>query len=485
MPVQARFSSHLLSKFKTMSLGDNALDSLGERIAVLDRNGDIITVNQAWREFSSICGASADATCEGANYFAICDTAVGEDAEIAHRISKYLKEMSLGVRREFVEEYPCHGPNAGQEAWFEIRATAFLHDGSRFLAVSHSDRTQRVKAERERERAGRMIARMRRLMRALHQARSRLRRAQDAAGIVAFEMDLSGAPLEAPEALQRLLKLSADTHFTSDILLTSADAADRPALAAALSHLATAGGHLRHEFRLASGEPEGQWIEVVGNGASVDGHAQRFIGVARDVTDRRRGEQQREMLSREINHRAQNVFAVVQAVLRASRPSEGDAYVEALEGRIVALARAHALLSEANWSGANLQAVLEAEVAPFRGTEGLSIIVDGPPVTLAPGMAQSFSLIFHELVTNSAKHGALSRFTGQLFVSWDIEGAARQLILRWRERGGPEIATPPTRRGFGSRIIVFTVRHQLGGSFVENWEPEGLNAVITVPLGSR
>jgi PAS domain S-box-containing protein len=213
------------------------------------------------------------------------------------------------------------------------------------------------------------------------------------------------------------------------------------------------------------------------------------LGVARDVTERKAAAERQALLVRELDHRAKNALAVVQAALRLTPKDDPHAYARAVEGRVAALARAHTLLARARWAGADLRAVAEGELAPFLGAgagaargAGPRAGLEGPALALTPGAAQALSMALHELATNATKHGALSAPGGRVSLSWAVDRASGELRLRWAERGGPPVAAPPERRGFGSRVLEATVRGQLGGRVSRAWEPAGLVCDIEVPL---
>ena len=258
------------------------------------------------------------------------------------------------------------------------------------------------------------------------------------------------------------------------------------ALAAALAGEAP---HYEASYRYSRPDGAVPWVWVRGAVAARDpgtGAALSIAGVARDDTERREAEARRDLLAREVDHRAKNALAVVQSVLRLTKADDPRDYVRAVEGRIAALARAHNLLARNTWTGADLRAILAQELAPYLASnDGAApqgrALLDGQPVTLAPGAAQPFSMALHELATNAAKHGALSVPCGRVVVAWWVEPAGGTLRLRWTERGGPEVAARPARRGFGSRVLEGTVHGQLGGSTRTLWEPEGLVCEMRLP----
>ena len=203
------------------------------------------------------------------------------------------------------------------------------------------------------------------------------------------------------------------------------------------------------------------------------------LAITRDTTARKHAEERQALLAREVDHRAKNALAVALSLVRLTSADDPRRFVEAVEGRIAALAHAHSLLAEEGWSGAELRAVAQAEFAPY-ATAG-HVELGGPPLWLAPGAVQPVAMVLHELATNAAKYGALSVRTGRVAVAWDVDPATGDLDLTWAESGGPPVAGPPRRRGFGSRLIEATVRSQLGGTVQKHWDLAGVRCQITVP----
>ena len=193
-------------------------------------------------------------------------------------------------------------------------------------------------------------------------------------------------------------------------------------------------------------------------------------------------------MTREVDHRARNVLAVVQAALRLTPKDDPVAYARAVEGRVAALGRAHTILAAGKWKSGPLRALVEAELAAFQPAEKVPapaeqrVAVEGPDLALAPEAVQALSMAIHELATNAAKYGALSAPEGRVSVSWKLDRALSQLVLTWRERGGPRVADTPARRGFGSRVIEATVKNQLGGTVERAWDEQGLVCIMTVPV---
>jgi PAS domain S-box-containing protein len=234
------------------------------------------------------------------------------------------------------------------------------------------------------------------------------------------------------------------------------------------------------EFRVR--RPDGAVRWCFGTAAPTldeNGRVVRVSGVTIDITERREAEQRQDLLAREVDHRARNALAVVQSIVRLTRARNVGDYVAAVEGRIKALARAHALLSDSRWHSADLGALVAEELAPYRTSEADKVEIVGPDVSLPPHMAQGLALALHELATNAAKHGALSSMLGKVSVNWQLQPDF--LILKWVETGGPLIS-PPSARSFGLKVIRASIENQLGGKTAFEWAPDGMQCVLSIPL---
>jgi PAS domain S-box-containing protein len=207
--------------------------------------------------------------------------------------------------------------------------------------------------------------------------------------------------------------------------------------------------------------------------------AGRIIGaskIARDITERKRAEEQVQLLSREIDHRARNLLAVVQATVHMSQGITPRELKEAIEGRIQALSNAHTLLAESRWTGVDLGNVVRQELLPYCSEEFLRTNVSGPDLLLGPSHAQSLAIVFHELTTNAVKYGSLSVSAGFVRINWSQEPDGR-LQLRWTEVGGPPIEQP-RHHGFGIRVLQQVVHEQLWGEMRLDWREDGLACEI-------
>ena len=218
-------------------------------------------------------------------------------------------------------------------------------------------------------------------------------------------------------------------------------------------------------------------IEAVkDSGGNVVGAVNCF----QDITERKRSEAQIIDLAREAEHRTKNILSTVLATVRLSHADTSDDLKQLIEGRIDALAKVHGLFVQSRWTGAELHSLVMQELSPYCGeTEG-RVRIDGPPVMLEPNRAQTMAISLHELATNSAKYGSLSAADGGIEITW-CRTADGRLSLRWIEAGGPTV-TPPTHRGFGTRIMENIIAGQLRGEVRFDWRDEGLTCEIILPL---
>jgi two-component sensor histidine kinase len=169
-----------------------------------------------------------------------------------------------------------------------------------------------------------------------------------------------------------------------------------------------------------------RWLESYGAHLR-NGGQHRLIGVTFDVTDRLRAEEHRQLLMREVDHRAKNALAVVQSVVRLTRASDPGSYAAAVEGRVRALARAHDLLARDRWAGASLAEVAGQELAAQIANGQVTTV--GPSVLLVPEAVQPISMVLHELATNAAKYGAFSVPEGHVRLAWRLGAGEQPLRL--------------------------------------------------------
>jgi PAS domain S-box-containing protein len=205
-----------------------------------------------------------------------------------------------------------------------------------------------------------------------------------------------------------------------------------------------------------------------------------------DTTKHERAREHAAMLIDELNHRVKNTLATVQSIVAQAVRNSSDPQIvrESIETRLAALSRSHDLLGREKWEGAGLRDLVRESLAPFSVTEGRTerFTIEGEKVRLSPKAALALGIAFNELATNAVKYGAFSNEAGSISIKWllDHRPEGRWLHLNWREKGGPPV-TPPTRKGFGSRVIEQGLSHELGGKVELDYRPAGIVCTIDVP----
>ena len=196
--------------------------------------------------------------------------------------------------------------------------------------------------------------------------------------------------------------------------------------------------------------------------------------------ERQQASARQELLIAELNHRVRNILGLIRGLIRQSQGIDGDIgeFVKLVDGRIHALARAHNQITDDHWGPAPMQALIDAEAAAFVD-ESERIVTQGEAVFLNPNAYSTMALVVHELVTNSNKYGSLSVAGGKVTLGWH-RNPAGDLIMEWRETGGPAVMQP-TRKGFGTTIIDRSVPYDLGGSASIDYDPRGVQAVFRIP----
>lgn len=223
---------------------------------------------------------------------------------------------------------------------------------------------------------------------------------------------------------------------------------------------------------------DGRFYPVAFTASPIRDDDARTIGTiieVRDITEQKRTEQARELLMREVDHRARNVLAIVQSLVTLTNAPDLAVYRDILLGRVSALARAQGSLAAQHWEGAAVEEVLSKEFSAIAPVEAYRL--EGPSHTLRPDQVQPLGMIIHELATNAAKYGALTRKNGRVSLTW--RPGPEGLVFDWRETGGPPVQ-PPQGRGFGSRLIA-SLAQQLGTEVRKTWTVEGLSVQFQVP----
>jgi PAS domain S-box-containing protein len=243
------------------------------------------------------------------------------------------------------------------------------------------------------------------------------------------------------------------------------------------------GGTTRYDVRVRS-SVSGEWLFWEINSGLTFNDAGAPVGlhvVGRDVTDRKRFEKHQRLLVGELNHRVKNTLAIVQSLAHQTfRPGmQTEDAGTRFEGRLEALAAAHNLLTRENWDSASIREVITQGLTPF--CQGARCVIDGPELRIAPKTAVGLALAVHELATNASKYGALSIDAGRVSVRWTVHDGEFQLV--WREEHGPAV-TPPSKHGFGTRMIKRSLAAEFGGTVDLSFDETGVNCRVAAPLAA-
>jgi light-regulated signal transduction histidine kinase (bacteriophytochrome)/CheY-like chemotaxis protein len=197
--------------------------------------------------------------------------------------------------------------------------------------------------------------------------------------------------------------------------------------------------------------------------------------------ERRAAQERQELMIAELNHRVRNILSLVRGLVAQSKDTATslEEFATVLGGRIQALARAHDQITSLNGAPVALKSLVESEAGAYLGSRADRIRLDGPDVALGPKAFETLALVVHEMMTNSAKYGALADSTGQVEVQWSLDKGSR-LVIEWKESGGPPVQ-PPARRGFGTTIIERSIPYDLKGDAELRFDLLGVRARFVVP----
>ncbi len=329
---------------------------------------------------------------------------------------------------------------------------------------------------------------MRRAVERLEEAQEKLLAALDASGTGTWRWDIQQDAVEWDPAMVNVFglgvrKMPRNVEEFADLIHPD----DRNYALSVIGDAIKTGKTIEYEFRALLPGGEERWIY---DRSRVTYDAERnplyMIGACLDITSRKKAEERQSLLINELNHRVKNTLATVQSL--AIQTMRSSPHPEALQSnfmaRLMALSATHDLLTQSYWESTSLRDVLEAELRPHGGIDPQRIKAGGEAVRLKPQQALSLGMAFHELATNASKYGALSAPLGRLSIDWNVDtlgDGSRQLLIRWREQGGPPV-TKPERRGFGTRLIDRSIVHELGGGIETNYASTGLECLMKIPL---
>ena len=328
----------------------------------------------------------------------------------------------------------------------------------------------------------------RRISRAAVNAEQRAALASRIAGFVTWEIDAETLEIVYDTGLASMFGVApGDTAECVADFASHIHPDDHDTVLAALEAAKIPEGRYFAEFRVGGQEAGWRWLRGSGEGVRTS-EGVRIIGFNVDITELRQADETRQLLLQELDHRLKNLFTVASGMVNmtaraASTPAE---MAVALNGRLMAMARAHDLLRSVvtarlgQGESASLQDLVRVVLEPHLPLERERIRVTGPALQVGPKAATSLGLVLHEFATNAAKYGALLSAEGELEVAWSARGD--HLALSWQEMGGPAVEGPPSRKGFGSQLARLGVTGQLGGSLHYDWRPSGVVLHLEIPL---
>nr|WP_246742652.1 sensor histidine kinase [Microvirga splendida] len=325
---------------------------------------------------------------------------------------------------------------------------------------------------------------------------SQYRLALEAAHLGTWQIDLANNQITWDEESCALYHLPHNGLYSLplDKALNMIHPEDREDAKARIAAAAAPDSDGRYDNRYRAQLPDGslRWFRSHGQALHVsDGGTRRAVslyGVISDITERHALEEAQKLLTRELNHRVKNLFAIANGMVSMTARTAKDPkdMATALRGRLSALSRAHELVQPSSLAepGAGtdveLSRLIEAVLEPYRQSGQNRIVIEGPSVAVGSNTTTSLALVLHELATNAAKYGCLSCEEGELTIRWTLQGEDVDLV--WTESGGPPIEAPPSFEGFGTQLSQRSIAGQLGGTLEREWRPEGLRVHMIIPV---
>lgn len=326
---------------------------------------------------------------------------------------------------------------------------------------------------------------------ALRASERRLSLATEAAGLGIWDWDLAANTMVYSHQAKAICGFALDEPVTYEMVRQVTHPEDYPRTSAMAGRAMDPAlrENIPYEYRIVRPDGAVRWVlahgEAVFDDTPTGLAAVRYVGAIQDITDRTRAAERRQFLINELNHRVKNTLATVQSIAQQTlRP--GQPALEArqlLTSRLIALSGAHDILTRENWETADLRDIVAQTLRPYEPEVGTRFEVEGPGLHVAPKAAVALAMALHELATNAVKYGALSNEQGSVSILWALasQGGDPRLILDWRERDGPPVVAP-TRRGFGSRLLLQGLTADLGAAAQMDFAPTGLVCRIDAPL---
>lgn len=441
------------------------LNALDDEIVVLNSSGCILASNTAWDNFCLENGGNLASCSVGSNYMAVCTPASGSSNAVAQIIPDGLRR-TLTTGNTFRCEYPCNSPT--EKRWFELTANRYQRGDKQFLIVQHRNITKRHIEQEEIEQAHINSNAMAALV------------ATTSDAIISYDLD--GKIITWNPSAERLYG-----YERAEIIgqpLETLYPENWPTRASYYRDEIIAGR--LQDFEATRVAKDGTKREVWVSCApirSMEGEIIAISNIHRDVTDVRNAERARDLISKEVIHRAKNMLSVVLAIQRqTARTAETlEEFTQNFGARLASLSKSTDLLVHNAWSNVSLDDVVAGHLEPFRSVnDGQRVVITGPQIKLQPDCVQAIGMAIHELATNSSKYGALKQGRGKVAISWHVARADGRLHFRWLETG-VVVECKSVRDGFGTTVLTSYARTVLNADTTYEMQADGIEWTIDVP----
>ena len=440
------------------------IEAMTDEVVILDATGEIVAVNMAWKIFCEENGGDAGAHYVGANYFDICKAAVMDSVVQAETVLDGLRQ-ALRTGAAFEGEYPCDGP--GVRRWFQLNANRMTIQGAPCLLLQHRNVTTRRMAHDDIERA--------------HVRAETFAALVATTGEAILTYDMDGRIISWNPAAERLYGYTEEEALGRSVELLYPP--DWPTRVLEYRDQIMAGKLRQFDaVRVAKDGTERHVTIACTPIRTLSGDIVSISNIHHDVTATRKAEEVRDLVSREVIHRAKNMLSLVTAMQRQTASSAASLaeFNKSFGDRIQALARSTDLLVDGGWSSVDLAQLVRAQLDPFLHLQGKGVDVAGPTVALGPQALQLIGMALHELATNSTKYGVMSGGGGDIRCHWSHteQGGLR---FQWVETGITFDPSAKKASGFGSKVLSVLAPAMVDGSADTVTSEDALTWTVTIP----
>lgn len=356
---------------------------------------------------------------------------------------------------------------------------------SQFDVTLERDRLVRLQQEHDQ-----LVADVETRSQDLRLSEERLRFTMQAARLGSWILDLVDMRLTCSEICKQNFGREPRDPFTLEQFFESIVPSERERIRTAVAEAIESHSDYESEYRILTPSGESRWIMARGRvHYGADDKPLSMSGVTLDITENRRNEEQRLLLTAELKHRVKNSMATIQSIATQTlrNASSLKEAAEVLTARMQSLASAHDLLTREEWKSATIAESVAIAIESFDTPGSRRFRVGGPRINLGPRAAMALVLALHELCTNAAKYGALSAPNGHVNINWDVTkyGAEEMIEFRWQEVGGPLVKSKPARNGFGTRLIEKALAAELNGKGEIRYLRSGVVFSMVAPMPSQ